>query len=739
MSAGVPEPSARITPAQCLRCWLGLACVVAFLPCAAPPAEAEDRIEQVTVGLGGVYKPGRWCMVRVLVSADQDGFQGYLVTRAADPDDVPVLYGAPSEDGGGYAVALGPGESRWFRTFVRPGTLGTDIGIELWDERHRVVSSRKAAASDLQPVTAGTFTVLGIGTGQLLDVTTFKQSAGQGALGRGGTLDVTFRHVPIDSSQLPPRWLGYDTADAVVLALDDAAALARLGTTEQRALLDWVRRGGTIVIGLSRSIPELADAPLRELLPVEVTGTFRVRSLPGLEAYFNTPHRLALGEGGLSLPRLKLRHGRALVTERGQPIVVRAVYGFGSVIVVALPLTSSTVAGWKGLPDVLATLLHARLWQGLPASRSFRYAALDDHASLIKGWLESFRNVRVLPFQWVLFFIFLYIILIGPVDYVLVRKVLKRPELTWVTFPVMAVVVSLVAWFAAVQLKGRSYRIRTLSIVDVDQTGTGLARGHGFAGLFAPLAQSLDLSYQPGPPAETLQRRADPALAMNWFGIPDAAIGGFDRSGSLPVVSRAYRYGRNLAALERVPVHAWSAKLFEWSWLARAETALGTDLSAVAGFHLRGTLENKTSLAFEVLAVVYNKRAYVLRDVPPGAVVRVEDGEPVSLSVLPKGLEQHAELLGRLTELTFYRHLGDTLRYTNYSLMHLDLTEFMESENRAVALAWAPQGSVGKLLVQARRAMQPEEESAVLLRAILPVTERHRESATTGISEGEQL
>lgn len=713
--------------ARLVSCFHWLVICWAFLTVAGLPAEsrAEDRIEEIQLGFGQSYKPGRWCMVRVLISADNDGFRGYLVTRATDPDDVPVLYGAPGDGAGGYAIALGPGESNWFRTYARPGTLGSEIHVELWNEQKKVVASRKAFAAELTPLSPGAYAVLGIGTGALLDGAALQRSAAQGTTSRQGDLSVVFRHVAMQSELLPSRWLGYDTVDAVVLAMDDADALGRLGYPEQRALLNWVRRGGTVVVGVSRPVPELKGAPLAELLPVKITGSFRVRSLSGLEAFFNTPHRLVLDEQGLVLPRLELRHGRVLVTERGQPIVVRATYGFGTVIVLALPLTSSAVSDWQGLHDMFASLLDVHLWRGVAAGRAFRRVALDDQASLLKEWLESFSDVRVLPFQWVLFFIFLYIVLIGPVDYILVRRVLKRPELTWVTFPVMAIAVSLLAWFAAVQLKGRSYRLRTLTIVDVDHANNE-ARGHGFGGMFAPLAQSLDLEYEPAAPAADLDQDADPPLVIGWFGIPDEAIGGFGRSGSLPVVSRAYRYARNLSALERVPVHAWSAKLFEWSWLGSGEPVFDAELSAVAGFHLRGTLENKTALAFQVLAVVYNKRAYVLRDVPPGAVVRVEDGEPLSLSVLAAGLEHDDSILANLTELTFYRQLGDTLRETNYSLLRLDLTEFMLSENRAVVLAWAPEGKVGQLHVRAGRELTPKEDAAVLVRAVLPVAERRR-------------
>ena len=53
---------------------------------------------------------------------------------------------------------------------------------------------------------------------------------------------------------------------------------------------------------------------------------------------------------------------------------------------------------------------------------------------LIHG-LESFDGVPVISFGWVALFILIYIVVVGPLDYFFLKKVVKRLELTWVTFP----------------------------------------------------------------------------------------------------------------------------------------------------------------------------------------------------------------------------------------------------------------------------------------------------------------
>ena len=61
--------------------------------------------------------------------------------------------------------------------------------------------------------------------------------------------------------------------------------------------------------------------------------------------------------------------------------------------------------------------------------------ASDAELGSLVQQLENYEGVPVISFGWVALFILLYILLIGPVDYLFLKKVLSRLELTWITFP----------------------------------------------------------------------------------------------------------------------------------------------------------------------------------------------------------------------------------------------------------------------------------------------------------------
>ena len=121
-----------------------------------------------------------------------------------------------------------------------------------------------------------------------------------------------------------------------------------------------------------------------------------------------------------------------------------------------------------------------------------------DLSSQLRVALEQFRGVKLIPFGWVAFFIFLYILLIGPGDYFFLKKVLKRMELTWITFPTIVVTVSLVAYYAAYVLKGNDLLVNKVDVVDIDQAA-GLARGNTWISLFSPQNRDYNIRTIPMP------------------------------------------------------------------------------------------------------------------------------------------------------------------------------------------------------------------------------------------------
>ena len=267
------------------------------------------------------------------------------------------------------------------------------------------------------------------------------------------------------------------------------------------------------------------------------------------------------------------------------------------------------------------------------APRFSRYG-ISDLSSQLRAALEQFPGVKLIPFGWVAFFIFLYILLIGPGDYFFLKKVLKRMELTWITFPTIVLTVSLVAYYAAYVLKGNDLLVNKVDLVDIDQEA-GIARGNTWMSLFSPQNRDYTIHAIPTPAGPG---RFRPPAAASGGEAPRAAGGNRSRD---ELVQRSRRSVRRNGKLEppvqlqrqrlRLPTrrgsripgkrphpdlehqvhHRAVVRSRRAAGRIRPRARLGTD-------RLAGTITNRQSIPLEDAMLAYGKEVYLLGNLSPG-------------------------------------------------------------------------------------------------------------------------
>src|SRR5262249_48587250 len=161
------------------------------------------------------------------------------------------------------------------------------------------------------------------------------------------------------------------------------------------------------------------------ILPGLPNGQERVTSLEALETWAGsgkpiTPPRTP-AVLVTKLEGIKERGGKVLsgVTSN-LPLVVRGPYGFGRVTLITFDVDQKPFSDWadRALFWVRALDLHrpsvdptstGSLVGG--GGRRFTQSGVTDLSSQLRIALEQFPGVKLIPFGWVAFFIFLYILL----------------------------------------------------------------------------------------------------------------------------------------------------------------------------------------------------------------------------------------------------------------------------------------------------------------------------------------
>jgi hypothetical protein len=448
-----------------------------------------------------------------------------------------------------------------------------------------------------------------------------------------------------DFTKLPDHWTGYDGADLVVLCTASASDnfLNRLfGADAKRreALLEWVRRGGRLVVSVGEKAKRATElAELQQVLPFAVNPTnpgravssFPLQWAADFEQKNATNATLAVSGGTVALAHLVPHTARAARVvspppgSRGEPVAAQATLGLGRVTVVAFDLDRMPFADaearsrfWDWVLRVCGSQQACAGGDGKPRPPGALTEDEDEAAVALRQHNDAFEGVAVVSFGWIALLIAAYILLVGPVEYFVLKRVFGRLELTWVTLPVIVLTVCVVAYLAADSVKGRELKVNKIDVVDVD-AGDGRVYGTSWATVFSPRIDNYSVAFTPNDGWGA----AEPGTAVNALGAP--------RGGRPGLVRRSYDIRPE--GLDRVPVQVWSTKPFGAQWSARG-ARVKSDLFHPAGDRtaVAGTFtHNLPVLALSECVAFYAGQAHALTG---DVLVR---GEPVRL-VLQNGL-----------------------------------------------------------------------------------------------------
>ena len=632
-------------------CALALIGLVGTAAAAAPRAVA---VEDVRVGLDGRYKVGTWTMVSLLLRGGPDGFAGEMLAVANDENGTPTAVHQ--------AVQVAPGGTQRVVAYVRPGSLDPDFAtIRFLDGKtgraaapEFVVGSAATAADSttrVDPIGQGDYQLVAVGHPQGVEL--IPKLPGYNANAQNAATNSRAREVAVAqvdamgvADRLPGRWYGYDSADAVVIDTGDAEAMAALNGGRVEAIRRWVERGGHLVVAVSSRWQAVNDSPLAAMLPAQVVGQVQVTPFDSLESFTGGTHQVGFENEAVRAAKLEgveARGGQVVASTLSTPLVVRGPYGFGRVTLVGLDVDAKPFSGWgdRALFWTKAIDLKAppgATVEAAAASQRLVGGNTNDLATTLRRALDQFAGMTVIPFGWVAGFIALYILLIGPGDYFFLKKVLKRMELTWITFPTIVVTVSLLAYYAAYKIKGTDLRVNQVDVVDVDMTNK-IARGTTWLNLFSPQNRDYTVAVRPVPVAPDASASSPPPAGaetiLSWFAAPENGLMGMNSRGQgVGFAGAGYSYEPPGQAerLEGVRIGIWSTKGILARWFApapRADGLLDVDLQPVGTDRLAGTVTNRLDVPLKNAMIAFGKQVYYkIGTIEPGATVEVDATTP---------------------------------------------------------------------------------------------------------------
>jgi hypothetical protein len=386
--------------------------------------------------------------------------------------------------------------------------------------------------------------------------------------------------IPLKVGDLPTRIEAWSALDRLVWQDIDASTLSSEQLTAMRG---WLALGGRLVIvGGTAGIGSLGAFP-DDILPYRPTSTVDVAAA-ALTSLLGTAPKDAKDVPAMAGALIR---GRALAMSGDRVIAAQAAYGSGSVTILGLDPT----VGW-----VAEASASRALWPALIPARSDGSVAMTDDSQIVSA-VGNLPSLALPPLGGLLLLLFGYIALIGPLNYIVLRRIDRR-EWAWVTMPILIAGFAVGAYAFGSALRGSSIIVNEVGIVRGAPDATE-GRAQVYLGVFSPVRGTYQVSV--------------PGGALLSSPISGDAFGA--TAASLDVVQGDPSRVRDLS------VGFGSLRTIRAESQAVVPKVHG-QLALVDGT-LTGTIRNDSGTKLEKPAIVLGGNVKVLKDLLPGEQVEV--------------------------------------------------------------------------------------------------------------------
>ena len=327
---------------------------------------------------------------------------------------------------------------------------------------------------------------------------------------------------------------------------------------------------------------------------------------------------LRLREGSKRTVQWNVESGKILARSLDGPIVVRSGESLGTVTAIALdinalPFARDTAEGrtleWESLPDL------CRWLAGLPAIPKLAEGAerpqsdlnptgVSDLQTQLVNTLDRFPEV-VRPSYWVVLgSALLFLVIVGPLDYLVVHRLFQRPHWTWVTLPLWIVLGGVVGLSAASRTGGTRELTRQLDLVTWDAV-QGEARLNSWLTIYSPEHHRYEVACTPG----TMNPASPAGTQLRWAGRPEAGFRGLYRPTELSggATVEMAEGGRAIRAL---PIRHGASVVLEAQSHWKQTLPVTADLHDVGNGQLKGTFSHQFDGELVDWMLVYGNFAY---------------------------------------------------------------------------------------------------------------------------------
>ncbi len=534
-----------------------------FLPVTA---RAESISVDAEVGFDGTYLRGSWTPVRVVLRNTGNDLEGSLEVTVKVGQDGKIVYSTP--------VSLPNDSEKEYTVFARISEAERTISIRLTDVNGKTLQSVKVEG--LNPIGENNY-LLGLLTDDHPSLGYWKDRMA------GNQLFSNYQPISLDASDFPDRREVMSAFSVLILNNFDTTAFR---PEQLDTLKDWLEDGGVLIVGSGANGKRTLAGLTGRILPVSTGDIEQWDSLALLE---ERSGKQVLSDVPLQVLNINAEDGRALLGDGQTALIWLFRKGRGTIYLSAFDLGTEPILSWTGNKLFWENLLSQSL-DSKTASRLRNPVEKGQYQGGLGDVLGSIEAMEMPSAILILFLFLFYLALVGPFNYMVLRKIDKR-EWSWVTIPALSILFAVLIFGLGYNTKGGELIVNTISVVDLDANKQhGKLTNH--IGIFTP-------------------RRGDYEVEVDRFALltPGIMHSINSNQGRFTTASATRVEQGNPSRILFDNANIWTMEVFETDSRTVELGSIQSDLYYEMG-RVKGTVRNDTLYPLEHL-VIFTPSAFV--------------------------------------------------------------------------------------------------------------------------------
>jgi len=705
-----------------------------------------NYFQQLKLGINGHVRLGCWAEATIRCpTLPQDGT---LVIRSTDGDGIPVNFRWPLSQqfqDDGVPMAVG---------YFRMGRPKQELRFQVLDKSGKVLAQKLVDSTNrelitVHPATSKLWIYLGpeLGLNSALGLSSTDS-------GNGG-----IQIIPLESPQnLPATALGWDSVVRLAGCPEGEAWPDQLSDRQMRSISTWLKDGGHVSLTVAESASRLIgpNGVLNPIFPPQEVATLSTENSSSIEFFVTSRSQLLTQRGQtLTFAALTTADNDSELMVDDRPAILRFAHGRGQVDVMGLNPMTPTLAQWPSRGALLAKWLQHSKPSEARLNTSFGF---NDLTGQLRSALDQFKAVQLISFTTVSLIVLAFILFVT-LDYFLLRYILGKMELTWITLPIYCLVACGATYAIFQSSKSDKLLVNQAEIIDIDASDLSV-RGHFWANVYSPVSKPMKIDLA------TSNQFDIPSSSrfITWQGLSGIGMGamrsenlsiGSDQpyslstntkkmtSPQLPATDAGAATGNPMAeiVIENMPFNVASTRCLTGTWGATFPKTINAKLQRQSGRdRLSGTFTNPFPVELKDCFIVYGPWAYQFNQtLPPGKTIDLlTQAKPQAIQVWltrsrsgqnsgsgDAGWSPVNDDLQRILEMLMYYDLAGGQGYTRLLNSYQSRLDFshLNQLRRAVFLGRCD-SSVAQMQFDGNTIQDDQyDKTATAVRIILPVLE----------------